>query len=227
MNDPRVAEVLSWIASGSTACEFAASLAIRERVWATFVINDFSSPSAISVLQKLLEDVAEEEIALVLFPTVKSETDVVTLLRWLTRDPNWKCVALPDHPDAPDLLILNLYWLLPKPNQRFATVSMGLGAATASPTLRHAPYTALVMKIGAPAANPRVRPLKKRSKVFGRTPLNLADVGVDYPFTTFSRDWDQTRSAVTAHLSNDPYAAVATQKASYAIRMKHRKTLGL
>jgi hypothetical protein len=189
-----------WISTGQLGCLFAAVLAKRPREnrWLPIVqLEALAEGERLGGLLNTYLDAAGEghEAAVVIFPDVNGEQEVVALVNALCSDPSGRWYRTDDgiDPDPAGVLsLIGLRWIL-KSNASVNYV-LGFSSLKTMPFTRQSPFTALFLRINEIKRTPPDRE-------DGRVQVHLADLDSKfYPQATHDKVWELTKKKRANHV---------------------------
>ena len=148
-----IAEIFfQWISTGQLGCIFAAKLAKspRENRWLPIVIPEAMKGESLGGFLNANLDAAGEshEAAVVIFPYVKTEADIATLVNDLCSDPSGRWYWTDDgiSPDPGGAVrLIGLRWVLK--SDKSVNYVLGFAAVKSMPFTRQSPFAAIFLRI--------------------------------------------------------------------------------
>lgn len=129
--------VSTWLARGFTGCRFAASFASNDQMLFG-VFDDVSEPDR---LDKLLDAAAAAQLpAVVVLPSVRTESDLLGQLAVLAKGDRWRVTKEAVATLMTDDLLIGIQW---RTCSGRTSLPMGFGPFATMPVTRRAPYVCL------------------------------------------------------------------------------------
>ena len=186
-----------WARKPVIACNFARRLA-KDPVkfkWKSYVVpTDVEiSEQLANHIQLVLADSVEEkyEAIQLLFPKVKTDSDIVDLIRSLCSHKSWYCGQVSWDDGDEKALLVGLRWILP--DDKNVNWVLGFAEIDTMPATRHGPFTALVLRTGNPGRCPKIHnPDAGRKIENSRTVVHLADMEPGLSDEQVRNVWERT-----------------------------------
>lgn len=204
-----------WVSTGQLGCIFAAKLARRPREnrWLPIIQLDALSQTNLAELINAQLDAASEshEAAVIIFPGVDSERQVVDLINNLCASPSarwyWTTDGIDAHSDD-GIRVIGLRWILSSGSS--VNYVLGFSSLPTMPLTRQSPFTAIFLRIKEEKRTPPHRE-------DGRIQVHLADL--DSTFHPQERH-DQITELTKAYRANrvEPHMRpVARARVTFAV----------
>lgn len=205
-----IAEIfINWVSAGRLGCLFASVLAgkPRENRWLPIVqLGALSQgPELSKSLNTTLDGAGESyEAAVIIFPDIVTEDEIVALVNLLCSDPSGRWYRTNDgiDPDADGKLsLIGLRWILESSHS--VNWVLGFSSLHTMPFTRQSPFTALFLRI-------KEEKRSSASKEDGRVQVHLADLdSLFHPQDKHNRVWDLTKLKRAKHV--EPHMTAAAR----------------
>jgi hypothetical protein len=182
-----------WVSTGQLGCLFAAKLAKRPREnrWLPIIQRDALREGAglPRSLNALLDAASgTHEAAVVVFPEIRTDEEIVRLVNLLCSDEDKRWYRTDDgiDPDpSGETSLIGLRWILPSGSS--VNYVLGFCALSAMPVTRHSPFTAIFLRTSETKRTPA-------HKEDGMVQVHLADLdSTFYPQDRHDAVWDLTK----------------------------------
>ncbi len=213
-----------WVATGQLGCLFAVKLAKapRENRWYPIVLlNAVDEGDALGgLLNKLLDDASErEEAAVVIFPDVETEDQIVSIVNNLCSDTSGRwyrtCDGIkPDPAEGTELI--GLRWVLK--NDKHVNFVLGFANIPTMPLTRRSPFPALFLRIREAKLTPIV-------KEDGRVQVHLADLDSTFPSQEIHDAVSSQTKLVRANMVEPHMNNMAKAKVTFSVSKAAAKSL--
>jgi hypothetical protein len=169
-----------WVTTGQLGCLFAVKLGKRPREnrWFPIVqLNAINEGAGLGALLNALLDEASEshEAAVVIFPDIDGEEQIVKLINNLCADPSgrwyWTCDGIKPDP-AGEHELIGLRWVLK--NNAHVNFVLGFANISTVPLTRRSPFPALFFRL----REEKLTPIHEED---GRIQVHLADLDSTFP----------------------------------------------
>jgi hypothetical protein len=212
-----IAEIFfHWVSTGQLGCIFALKLAAnpRESRWLPIVqLKPLSEGEKLGALLNAHLDAAAEsqEAAVVIFPDIKTEAEIVSLVNALCSDPSgrwyWTDDGVSPDPDG-KLRLVGLRWVL----QSNASVNyvLGFGSIKTMPLTRQSPFTAIFLRI-------KDKKMTPKDKEGGRIKVHLADLDSKLPSQEVHDQYLRLTKPYRANRVEPHMLPVARAKVTFAV----------
>ena len=224
MSDDITAAFFEWIKRGSTGCLFALKFSndpLSPGYWPSLLVPGQGDYDRIaSVVQTFFSGtVGTAEAAQVILPGIVSGEHIIGLINALCATPNWFCATA----ERNERILIGLRWLLP--DGRHVNWALGFANLESMPTTRRSPYTALIVRPGAPGRAPSValkKPNEARERQLDRQriPVHLADMETKMNDDLVQRTWRATQKKKAEKIENDQMGDAAKAKVTFALPLK-------
>jgi hypothetical protein len=215
----------NWVATGQLGCLFAARLGKSPREksrWYPIVqLNALAEGTGLGpFLNVLLDDASDrEEAAVVIFPDIEDEDQIVSLVNNLCDDPSGRWYRTnsgikPDPSGANELI--GLRWILK--NNTHVNLVLGFATISTMPITRRSPFTAMFLRI----REEKLTPLDTEG---GRIKVHLADLDSTFP-TQAAHDFiiEKTKE-FRANLVEPDMNNMAKAKVTFSVSRKAAEAL--
>jgi hypothetical protein len=233
MDDEVSNEFFKWVKSGATGCLFAQKFSNPPdpNYWVSSVVpgrEDYGK--IVSVVQTFLEStVGKAEAAQVIFPDIARAEDIIDLTNALCATGKWFCSEV-ESAEAKQTLLIGLRWLLP--DEQHLNWVLGFANLDSMPLTRRSPYTALILRPGAPGRVPSIaqdkpNEVKERRLDRGKIPVHLADMETQSKIRDESLKgmWGATQRKKKERIANDQMGHAAKAKITFSIPLELKPLL--
>jgi hypothetical protein len=220
MSDHITNTFFEWIRAGATGCAFARTFSNppAPACWASSVVPGREDYDRIaSVVQTFLDGtIGTAEAAQVILPDITKAEEIVQLTNALCATQRWFCSEV-ECVEKKQTLLIGLRWLLPD-NQHLNWV-LGFANLSSMPITRRSPYTALIVRPGAPGRVPSIaqdkpNEIKERRPDRGKIPVHLADM------ETRPKIRDEKLKTLWRVTQENKKEKIATDEIGYAAKAK-------
>jgi hypothetical protein len=233
MSDDITNKFFEWVRGGATGCGFAQTFSNPPTpdCWASSVVPGREDYGRIaSVIQTFFEGtVGTVEAAQVLLPDVTSAEEIIYLANALCATEKWFCSEV-ESAEKKQTLLIGLRWLLPDENH--LNWVLGFANLASMPTTRRAPYTALIVRPGAPGRVPSIaqdkpNEAKERRLDRGRVPVHLADMETKPKIRdeNLKALWEVTQKKKREKILNDQVGYAAKAKVTFSLPLELKPLL--
>jgi hypothetical protein len=229
MNDDITNAFFGWIRGGGSGCLFAYRFSTDPAspdYWASSVVPGRQDYAQIATdIDAFFQGaIGKAEAAQVILPGISTPDDIVDLVNALCAMPSWTCSAT----EKDGHLLIGLRWLLP--DDRHVNWVLGFADLTSMPVTRRSPYTALIVRLGAPGRAPAIALEKpneanERQLDRNRIPVHLADMAVEWADDLIRRVWRGTQKKKAEKIEGDTMAGAAKAKVTFALPLGYRERL--
>jgi hypothetical protein len=212
--------MFDWFRRGQLACIFAVNLArVADPPWDSVIehppFDDLGERLAVH-----LDGITKSngEAAQVVFPSVHTAADAVSLVNALCKSKRWYWDEVPFDDGNQTSLLIGLKWILP--SNISVNYVLGFSTLETMPVTRHSPLTTLVLRTSD----------HKRSEGksdLGRVQVHLADMDSGlYPQSRHDSVWEATKKAKRLFVEeNGPLWAAARARVTFAVPLSLRDHL--
>jgi hypothetical protein len=162
-----------WLRSSLTGCHFATSFSSTKPLKLDYY-TPISDAVDLGAIAGFIDGTAANQVvAVVLFPSVRTAADLARMLATLCQDSRWGVAesTWPKGRERPDSTALSLTWKTPNGE---VSDAMGVAPLGTMPVTRRAPYVAIVLW-GGPHLNPHIKKTDRIGVASAPTGLDKAE----------------------------------------------------
>jgi len=204
---------IRWLSRGFSGCQFASFLArenqktqANDRILCTTFLEDLAAEDLPDIEHLIDDAAAREQIALFLFPRLRTPRDVAALALTLSQHERWTCSNVEwgaAKRDGCSLLSLNWTTQSGAPSSAIGFAPLG-----SMPVTRRAPYVAIALWSGGH---------QNEHKPSDRPEIGFVDFPISIDKAAHDELWNGTRTDVRELLSDPPEDAVLLRRVTFCL----------
>jgi hypothetical protein len=197
----------TWLRGGLTGCSFASSLAGARLRIASWQVSSVPSEDDLEGIGAFIDrTAARRQIALLMFPRLRTAVDVARTIHALSKDKRWTCKRVEWRNHArEDSVLIGMNWSTPG---GLISSAMGFAPLGTMPVTRRAPYVAIALWAGG-HENPH---FKNETQFVG-----LPDFPTDFAEDKHKSTWDATRRDVRLLFADPPEDALRLREVAFCL----------